>query len=73
MVAAFVAEVPGGKLVEFGIHERGEPVKGLLVTVGPLYQELGDLMRGRHHSPLTLSCSIPVAWGDIIPPMDNGN
>jgi hypothetical protein len=40
VVAAFVAEVPGGKLVEFGIHQRGEPVEGLLATVGPLYQEL---------------------------------
>ena len=53
VVGAFVPQVAGGKLAEFSVYKRGQPVEGLLVTVGPFYQELGHLMGGEHKSRMT--------------------
>ena len=49
MVAAFVAQVGGGKLAQFGVDKRCELFRGLLVPARPLPQELRDHVAGRHN------------------------
>ena len=52
VLAAFVAQVGGGKLSQFGVNKRCELLQGLLVPARPLSQ-LRDHVAGRHNGCLT--------------------
>ena len=48
VVGAFVRQVGGSQLAQFGVNKRSELFQGLLVNPRPLPQDLRDRVAGRH-------------------------
>jgi len=56
---SFLAEMAGSEAAKFFVHERSKVFERLLVTVGPLGQQMGDLVSGGnpvHSKPQTPLC-----------------
>ena len=63
---AFLAQVAGGKLTEFAVHQGREVIEGLLVPFRPFGQQERHFVGVRHSSHVD-NAELPW-WADYTPP-----